>query len=376
MKGRRRPGRRQRPWTFAKAAALTLGALGLLVFGAPAAFIGAKCFARGGAPREPSTELRRVTADVKGYFRDASSTYLAVPEWYIVYSTEEYASFLGASPPSRFPYFRSIGQYWRYYADVCRVTRGVYPFDPGVHLMLGVIGASFSVENAVKGVYENTVGRMTEWIGSYHTEEDAFARTTAREYGRFMHTVPWYEFPFASKLAALWTETPLWGPGMLRKWERKLALSAEYGLKAVYAWMIRRGTGAAYEAEDLEVHAWVDEAPDVFADRRVRTIKTVSPRSLIVVIPRYEAFTEVVTTLARQGVRFRDIAGNDEILLTVVAPAGWSYPLEQGEPVFGEEILTNPAAKRIAVKAPVASLPSILAGVESRGATIEHLYDY
>src|SRR2546425_11221297 len=105
------------------------------------------------SPTGPSAELLRVTADVKGYFRSQSSTYLTLPEWYIVYSTGEYASFVKSRAPSRFPYFAAIRQYWRYYKQVCRATKRVYPFDAGVHLMLGIIGLSFSVENAVKVGY-------------------------------------------------------------------------------------------------------------------------------------------------------------------------------------------------------------------------------
>ena len=80
-----------------------------------------------------------------------------------------------------------------------RRDQGGYPFSTGNHLMLGIIGSSFSIEYALKGLYENTVGRATEWIAGHDTPEDAFARRTAAEYGTFMHTVPWYEFPFASR---------------------------------------------------------------------------------------------------------------------------------------------------------------------------------
>ena len=34
---------------------------------------------------------------------------------------------------------------------------------------------------------------------------------------------------------------PWTGPGMLRKWERRFALSTEYGIKALYAQLIKAG---------------------------------------------------------------------------------------------------------------------------------------
>ena len=356
---------------------MSAAVLGLIALAAPARFIGANCFSVRTQPTPRSADLLRVTADVQGYFRGASSTYLTLPEWYIVYSTEEYASFVRSRAPSQFPYFAALRQYWRYYEQVCRATRRVYPFDAGVHLMLGVIGLSFSMENAVKGGYENTVGVVTEGIAFYHTDEDVFARTTAHEYAEFMHTTPWYEFPFAGKLTALWRETPLWGPDVVRKWERRFALSAEYAVKAAYGSIIRWSTGAVYKPEDLVIHAWIDDAPErIFADDRVRKVKAVGPRSYIVTLPRHGAFTRVVTALAKQGVRFRDFAGNDEILLTAIAPRGWDYSLATGRLLFSEAILTNPAGMRIAVRAPVRSLHAILAELPGRGVTIEHLYDY
>lgn len=364
-------------WALLRRVAAIMAGLVLLVGSFPVVFIGVKCFSADGLTKRHSQDIQNVMTKVKGYARDGSATYLTLPEWYIVYSTEDYAAFITDNPPSRFPYFGSVRQYWSYYGSMCGITKAAYPFNAGVHLMLGVIGVSFSMENAVKGIYENTFGRVTEWIGSRDTDEDAFAYRTAQEYGKFMHTVPWYEFPFASKLAGLWRSTPLWGHHVVRKWERKMALSAEYGIKAAYGWIIRQGTGAVYGSEDLEIHAWIDNAPKtIFMDTRLRKVKEMAPRSYIVILPRYEEFTAIVTKLAGQRVRFLDIAGNDTILLTAIVPSNWQYDLKDGELVFGERVLTNPGTKRIGVKAPVRSLHAILRNLERHGVRIEHLYDY
>src|SRR5262249_37336491 len=154
-------------------------------------------------------------------------TYLTLPEWLIVYDTEEYAAFISRARPSGFPYLRSIVDFWRDYSRVCAVSCSAFPFDVGDHVMIVVIGSSFAVENILKGLYENVVGRAFELVSGHDTEEDAFAARVAAEYGHFMHTVPWYEFPFGRKLVALWRETPLWGRHPLRKWERRIALSSE-----------------------------------------------------------------------------------------------------------------------------------------------------
>jgi hypothetical protein len=67
-----------------------------------------------------------------------------------------------------------------------------------------VIGASFTIESAVKSVYENTIGRASAWMSSSETEEDRVASGVAAEYGASMHEGPWYRFPFAGRLARLW----------------------------------------------------------------------------------------------------------------------------------------------------------------------------
>ena len=340
-------------------------------------FVGLRCYSRTGRPQNTSADVQRASAGLNGYTRDEASTFLTLPEWYIVYNTEEYARFIGAQNPSRFPYVGSIRQYWRYYGGACDATKRAYPFSPGNHVMLAVIGSSFTIEYALKGLYENTFGRLTEWISGRDTPEDAFAHKTAVEYGKFMHTVPWYEFPFFGKLAQLWRETPLSGAHSIRKWERKLALTAEYGVKGIYGWLIGVSSGAAYGPEDLRIHARIDNATDaVFADGVVRKVKQLGPGSYIVTIPRYEAFTGRAKLLIAQGVRFLDIAGNDDILVTVLAPAAMKANDIGAVVLIDEALLTQGTTRRLGLKVPVRSLHDVIPRLEKHGATIEHIYDY
>jgi len=288
-----------------------------------------------------------------------ASTYLTLPEWYIVYNTEEYARFTASNSPTGFPYVGSIRQYWRYYGGVCDATKGRYRFSGGNHLMLAVIGSSFSIEYSLKGIYENTAGRLTDWINGHDTPEDAFAHATAVEYGQFMHTVPWYEFPFGSKLAGLWRSTPAWGPHPVRKWERKLALSSEYAVKGAYGWLIGLGTGAAYDPVQQTIEA------------RVR----VGQGALTAVrLPRYEAFTIRVLAMIHEGAQFTSIDGNDEILVTAIAPRDWRDA--NVSVVLSEPLLVDASQKRIAVHSAVTALGDTVRRLEKSGARIEHLYDY
>jgi hypothetical protein len=367
-------GRRPRRWP-GRLAALILGLAALAVV-LPTVFIGVRCFRPGVEPPRRDPVVERATAALKDYTRGGAATYLTVPEWYIVYSTEEYARWLGAGPPSGFAYLGASRQYWEYYGAMCDAARDAHPFDAGVHLMLGVIGVSFTGENLVKAGYENTIGRLTEWLGGPATAEDDFARRTAAEYGRFMHGTPWYEFPFARTTAALWRETPWWGPALTRKWERRLALTAEYGVKAGYGWLIRRATGAVYGAEDARIHVWLTGPPAAaLADARVRKVAD-APDGVIVLLPRYEAFTDAVSTLAGQGARFRDIAGNDVIVLSALGRRGQVLPPDAGEVLFRAPLPSEPGVVRLVLRTPVTSLHTSLAALPRAGVRLEHVYDY
>lgn len=367
-----RPKRRRHRFlrTIVKLAALWVAA----VFAYSALFIGVKCYGSADAPRQVIPSFAR---DVPGYARSEAFTYLTLPEWFIVYSADEYASFINARRPSGFPYFGSVRQYWSYYGAACAATKRTYPFETGYHVMLGIIGASFTIESSFKALYENTLGRLTESLSSTDTPEDAFARSTAREYGAFMHTIPWYEFPFGAKLRGLWRDTPITGPHLLRKIERRMVLSIEYGVKAGYGFVIGKASGATYGAEDQRIHAHVDQVPAaVFSDSSIRQVKQVGSGDYVATLPRYEAFTRSALGLAKAGGRFVDIAGNDEILITVLARRGISTTIPDAVLIASRPVLTDPTMQRLAFSVRVGALREVIGHLERERATVEHLYDY
>ena len=313
------------------------------------------------------------------YLRDASQTYLTLPEWYIVYSADELAVHLEQAPPSGFPYFRSIGQFWRIYANVLAATWRTAAF--GYQLMIAVIGPSYSIEYVVKGLYENTIGRLTEltipgpWNGG-PTVEDRFAVGLARDYAGFMHATPWYEFAFWSRLRDLWT---LAGPvdrTALRRAERRVALSGELGFKTAWGWAIAKSSGQAYDPEADVIQAWVRKVPRA-DDAAIVAREDLDADSELIALPRYEPFTGAVGRLATNGVRFVEIAGNDAILATLVVPAEWRDTAGRGDVLVEWPILTDRARKRIAMTIAVSRLHDVVPSLAAEpGVTIDHLYDF
>lgn len=333
------------------------------------------------APTSPDVD-RRIASElavVPGYKRDEAQTYLTLPEWLLVYYPAEYALVLKSQPPSAFPYFGSIAQFWSYYRAAYAATRGTYPFNWGYHVMVSVIGSSYTVENAAKGIYEGTVGRLAEWsAGDKRTQEDDFAADVAQDYVDFIRVDPWYQFSFLQALERLWAETDLFGPHLLRKWERKLMLSAEYLVKAQYATLITVATRAAYGVADAEIQARAGNVtPEALqGEPNVKILKRFEDGSVLLSLPRYEAFRDAALRLTGKGVTFREIAGNREVLVTSVVPRTWAYELSAGRVVFEKPILTDPGAKRIAIAAPVEGLHLILGELVDRNFAVEHIYDY
>jgi hypothetical protein len=321
----------------------------------------------------------KLTAGIKDYSRPESSTYLGYPEWFIVWSYVERAESQQQHLPSAFPWFRSIEQYWSGYCHVYTVTRGKYRSDFGEHLMLTVIGSSFTFEYLARAVYEGSVGRLAEWsTGGVFTEEDRYSNRVAREYADFVHVRPFYEFSFWSRLKGLWGETKVWGRHPLRKIERRVFLSVDYSLEAFYCWLIEYATHASYGYESADTYAWLEHAPaTMFAENpRIRKVKEIGGGTYIVIIPRYQEFTAVSEWLAERDVQYVEIAGNDEILVSVLAPIGWNYDLPIGTVAFESPLAASPDRKRVALSVSVGDLTRLITQLKAHGVALEHVYDY
>ena len=361
---------------------LALVCLGLLVlFIAVEVVSGWRCDLQGQIPAPvPQPELRKaVVADIKDYSRPEDDTFLSYPEWYIVWSYQEKADFQENRLPSGFPYFGAVRQYWKSYCCISRLTRGKYGFNAGEQVMLVVIGASFSAEYILKGVYENTIGRLSEWSSRHQpTSEDQYSYRVAREYSDFVHVRPFYEFHFARHVKGLWAENSMWGPHPARKWERRVFLTFDYGLEAFYCWIIEKGTHATYGREPDDTYAWVenlDESP-LPQLPHLKVVKRVGPQAYIVDIPRYQGFTAVASALAQHGVRFVEIAGNSQITISVLATQTWHNDGSAARQLFSMPVLTRPGWQRVVLVCGVTSLDQFLNALHSGGMAVEHVYDY
>jgi hypothetical protein len=313
------------------------------------------------------------------HVRGLEQTFLTYPEWFLVFSPAEYAEFIEGERPSSFPYWGHIGQFWQSYKAVFDDTRAQnLDLNPGYHLMIMVIGVSTTVEYAVKSVYENLIGRFTEQAQNHSTEEDRYAVGVAKDYVKFIRVLPWYEYDFWSKLKGLWRDTPIFGKDIVRKLERRFALTTEYGIKVIYGQLIKVATKSMYEAPLLvtAVHMSSPPQPDA-ALPEIKLLKNVADGSVLLTVPRYEAFMVYAQGLAKQGLDFREIAGNETIILvSLIGPLSWTPKTGISKILFEQPILTQPGFKRVAATIEVKSMGAALREWSGQSINVEHIFDY
>jgi len=361
--------------------AVLLIALGPSVVNLPRVWVACRVWenAPSEEPVADEAAIGEAVREIPDYYRPESKTYLTLPEWYIVYSTDEYADFIATNSSSNFPYFGAVGQYWQSYVDVCNEIRGRYPFNGDSQFTLAFIGISFTAENMLKGAYEGTIGRLTDWISSdVPTEEEVYAAQVAQDYGEFMHVTPWYFFPFREKLQGLWKETSMWGPNPIRKWERKLALTVEYGGKLLYSSFTNLGAQATYGGADVEkIYAVTEGITGDMLSPDLEVVEEIEGGRQLIRITRFEYFSDTVPGLLERGVRFEEIAGNDEILFTLLGPQDADYNFKYGDYLFDLPILTQPGQTRAAVKVHVTDMAQFFEELNEREEIqFEHMYDY
>jgi hypothetical protein len=317
--------------------------------------------------------------DAAGYRRDEARTYFTFPEWYIVYVAEDFGKFVETANESRFPYLSAISGFWSSFCTIKRRTFGRADMSANVSVMIYTIGVSFSAEYAIKGAYENTLGRLTEWIrGSELTAEDRFSHFIAQDYAKFLYAIPWYKYPFAGKLEAFWRETPMNGSAPVRKWERRFALSLELAVKSGYGFLIEKALEAADDQDAREIMLVVrglTEA-DAAAEPRIKAVKDLGDGARLIVVPRYQVFSDIAVGLSRKGRVIAEIAGNHTILMTAILPDGASPPVAGLSELISMPLSSKPGWRRAGFDVRVDALVNVVQEFDRAQIAIEHLFDY
>jgi len=350
-------------------------ALSVLV---PMAYIEGACRPESGAAASAAPAAALPAINEAGYRRKQNNTFFTFPEWYIVYSFEDFGRFLDRSSESHFNYLGHIFGFWRSFCTINRAVPATGESLAEVKTMIYVIGISYSAEYAIKGLYENTIGRAFEWIrGEKRTPQDEYARTVLQDYAAFLYTIPWYKYPFHEKLDGLMAiSAPT--PSNLRSWERDFALGAEYFVKIGYAALIQKALDASGDDEPRDIMFVVAALPPAVLaqEPRIKPVRALTPQWQLVQAPRYKALTEILQGLLDQGFGLAEVAGNDDILITVIAPDAAKLDVKGTTELFSLELDARPGFRRAGLKARIDQLVDINRDLKAKGASIEHFYDY
>lgn len=301
------------------------------------------------------------------HHRPETRTLLTYPEWDIVHAYDDYGRVLATGDPHDFQFLKSISGFW---GSLCALSKASGPhgeIDFGTKQMVYVIGVSFTAELLMKATYEETIGRLfTILRGETRAPLDDLSAQQAADYAIFLQQVPWYKWDFAGDRVALSEAVTT----ALRDRERNIALGLEYGAKAAYAGVIADAVSQV--------------GPDALTLRmivRTPNTETVAGFEGVIVVGReddfidletirYRALTNLMGEMAQAGIDFIEIAGNDEIMLTVLSsdsahPDAIYSRARQGSDDYRHLLLI-----------PVSRIAETLRNFDESEIRLEHIHDY
>jgi hypothetical protein len=305
--------------------------------------------------------------------RAEANTYLTYPEWHIVYAYDGLAEALKNGDEHAFDYGSSVMGFWRSACALMRVADEHGGADWGTRSTIHTIGVSFTAEMVAKAAYEETIGRATAWLrGSEKTPQDKAVAQMAADYSAFLRQSPWYQYPFGQDVKELWSAPASWS---VRAWERRVGIGLEFSAKRGYA-KVLAGAVAATEPAVLVIRSVVSGL-DRAALGKIADVTIVGARAGGVEIetPRYDRFTRILADIARRGGTVREIAGNDDIMVTVTVPENAESEVRHGRVILRTR-REGFSSHRLLVDVKVAELAALLSTYPLGDPGIEHVFDY
>ena len=305
--------------------------------------------------------------------RREANTYLTYPEWHIVFAYDGLAQALKTGDEHAFDYIDSVSTFWISTCALTRVASQHGGADWDTRSMIHTIGVSFTMEMLAKAAYEETMGRATAWLrGPRKTAQDTVIAGVAADYAAFLRQTPWYLYPFNRKAHELWA-APV--DQFVRGWERRLGIGLEFEAKRAYAKVIA-GAVAATAPAQLVIRSMVSglDAPVL---GRIPGVTVIGGRrdGFEIETPRYDLFTRILSEIARQGGAIREIAGNDEIMVSVTVSEGVAVRVQHGTVILRMKRDGIPG-ERLLVNVRMPELAAFLNTYPRGEPGLEHVFDY
>jgi FAD/FMN-containing dehydrogenase len=322
-------------------------------------------------------KLSAVKNEIKGYYRAEEQTILTVPEWYLVFNPKEYSDYLESGKnPSDFPFYKSIDEYWRLYDRSLKLTSKAYPENAEYKTMLQVIGVSITMEYGAKMIYENTIGRLFSFFSEEKiSKEEKKIMEAHRAYSNFIYQTAWYEFEFLPWIKQVWNASDSTDCSAIRKWERTLFFTCEFTFKAFYAELIQWAANSSYESPVTNIYLIVSNDSALKENRNLKIIKKEGDK-MILSITRWRAFTEELKKLSDLDITIYEIAGNDEIAVSLIMDKSQMLTNPKTELLYESKVVSNNKLKRNLYLLPVNKLLTVIKEAKNKNIMIEHVYDY
>ncbi|OBZ94158.1 hypothetical protein ADU59_18430 [Pararhizobium polonicum] len=340
----------------------------VLLLLSPVAYIEAFC--HGERKEDPYTPLITDAA----FQRREANTFLTYPEWHIVYAYDGLAETLKTGDEYAFDYLSSIRGFWTSTCALTKVADAHGGADSATRMTIHTIGVSFTLEMALKAAYEETIGRLTALLrGENKTPQDQVAAGMAVEYAAFLRQTPWYMYPFGDQVEKL-QDAPVTDP--VRGWERRFALGTEWRAKVLYAGMIANAVAGTTGAAQLEIRSIVSGLPaaELAAIAGVTVIGE-NGGDIEIQTPRYDLFTRILVEIAEKGGAIREIAGNDDIMVSVTEKPDQRSPERPGTEIarINREGFDG---SRVLIALKVTELAALLRVAPLADPGLEHVFDY
>lgn len=301
------------------------------------------------------------------HHRAEGRTLLTYPEWHIVHAYDDYAQVIGHGDPHDYAYLSSIGGFWTSLCSLSEASGNHGGFPAEFKQTIYTIGVSFTAELLAKGGYEETLGRVATWIrGDKRAALDDLSAAQAKAYSQFLRQVPWYKWDFRQDSAALSDAAT----DSFRDRERQIALGFEYGTKARYANVIAAAV-ANMEPDALRLRMIVTglSADELGTYEGVQVIEQ-RAEGIEIDTPRYSALTRLLSQMAQAGGDFLEIAGNDDILLSMTSDA------PENEDALYSFARQGYGDTRHLVLLQVPNLAKFLREIDGATLRLEHIHDY
>lgn len=334
--------------------------VGLVALLAPVGYIETAC-----RPKGDATAYAAILPPE--HHRAEGRTLLTYPEWHIVHAYEDYGKVITDGDPHDYRYLASVRGFW---TSLCSLSAASGPhggFPTEFKQTIYTIGVSFTAELLGKAAYEETLGRAATWVrGDTPAVLDTLSAQQATDYSHFLRQVPWYKWNFTLDSAALSGAAT----DAFRDRERRFALGAEYAVKARYAKVIAAAV-ANMEPDALRLRMIVAGLSDeVLREGEGVAVIAQRPEGTEIDTPRYRELTGLLVQMAQAGGTFVEIAGNDDILFSMISD----------EPFFDGALYSFSRQgfddTRHLMLVPVQELAAFLRAMEGQGLQLEHIHDY